>query len=239
MKVRFLVALVFAMAALGMTAPAQAQLNYDLAANFSITNNPNGAWTYGYCAKTDPLSTGFVAFTETSNLSVLGWPDANCEAWVPVPGWGDPNITHNLTGADYTFAGYHWDANGIGLGPGADASPVVRWTCQEAGTYDVSATFTGNLEGAGTSLWLVGLNGTDPWLNDVTHDWGYGQSQTYTGQLTLSVGETLDFVNISWTNGGQYTGLSATISQVPEPGTLALSAFGLLGVGMYLRRSRS
>jgi hypothetical protein len=231
MKVHSLV-IVFLLAALGLVAPAQA-LTYDLAIDYSLTNgNPNGAWTYGYCDGNTALNVGFTQLENTGSI----W--GAIEGWCLTAGWGDPNVSHNITGDDYAAYGYHWANNGIGLGAGGGLNPVVMWTCLEAGTYDVAATFTGNLESEGTSLFLVSLNLSDSWLNSVTHDWGYGQSETYNGQLTLSAGDTVSFVNAAWSNGGQYVGLAATITQVPEPGTLALLAFGLFGATLYMRRSR-
>jgi hypothetical protein len=232
MKLRVLLIM---FAALAWTACARAELlSYDAGTDYSLAANPNGAWTYGSCPTSSPISTGFAPYTHTGTIwDIIGWTFGEGTD----PYWSDPNVSYNPTGAEYANYGYHWAANGIGLGSSGSDSAIVRWTCQADGIYDVNATFTGNLEGDGTSLWLVSLNASDVWLNPVA-EWGYGQSQNYTSQMTLVAGDTLDFVNLNWTNGGQYTGFSATINQVPEPGSLVLLTLGLVGIVAYLRRCR-
>jgi hypothetical protein len=229
MKVRCLTIL-FLLATLSLASSAEAALSYDLSADYSLANNPNGAWTFGSCAIGQPLST-FTQFTQTGAIGDIdGWiADAD-------PNWCDPNVSYNPADTEVVlFDNYHWAAHGVGLGSNGIGSAVVRWTCQEDGVYDVVATFTGTLSTGNTSVWLVALDANaSEWLMPAERH-GYGESQTYTGQLTLVAGQTLDFVNY---DGWQYTGLSATINQVPEPSTFVLMAFGLLGAIAYMRRSR-
>jgi hypothetical protein len=222
--------LLFLLTACGLAASAQADLlHYDLAADYSLAAN-DGAWTYGSNPVGYPL-TSFTPYTHTGSIwSIVGWTfGAGTD-----PYWSDPNVSYNPSDTEFTAYGYHWAPHGVGLGSTDGDSAVVRWTCQQDGEYDVAATFTGQLEGDAVSAWLVSLNTSDQWLMPVAAH-GYGESQSYSGRLTLKAGDTLDFVNYL---GAQYTGLSATINQVPEPTTLALLAIGLFGVAVHMRRRK-
>lgn len=231
MKLRICVATFAFLAVLGCGLTAvQAGLVYDLAADYSLAANPNGAWTYGSNPVGVPLS-NFSPYTHTGAIwDIVGWTGGPGTD----PYWNDPNVSYNPLDTEFTAAGYHWAPHGVGLGCSGDASAVVRWTCQEAGDYNINATFTGVLEGGAQSVWLISKNTSDQWLMPVEVH-GYGESQSYNGIQTFAVGDTLDFVNYL---GAQYTGLSATITQVPEPGTLALISSSLLGAVFFAWRKR-
>jgi hypothetical protein len=231
MKRRLCVAIVAFLAVFGFgLAAVQAELVYDLSADYSLASNPNGAWTYGSNPVGMPL-TSFTPYTHTGTIwDIVGWTFGEGTD----PYWNDPNVSYNPLDTEFTAYGYHWAPRGVGLGSTGGDSAVVRWTCQEAGEYDINATFTGVLEGSTQSVWLISKNTSDQWLMPVeVHS--YGESQTYAGRETFAVGDTLDFVNYL---GDQYTGLSATISQVPEPDTLALISSSLLGAVFFAWRKR-
>lgn len=117
-------------------AMAPVVVNADVATDFALLANPNGAWTYGYLPR-DPTSADagtFVVFSEVANIS-------SGEG-----SWRDPAIT--VLGAP---AAWRNDkpatSNGVATGefalhPGqAGEYAIARWTAPAAGTYAVSVQF--------------------------------------------------------------------------------------------------
>jgi hypothetical protein len=222
------------MAILGWTVCAQAELlHYDAAADYSTAANPNGAWSYGYTAPGTYVD--FVAYNHTADLfgngSLIGWCAGDS-------GWADPNLNKNMT--DNTISGYDitWDAGALAGGGDMEwaYATVLRWTCQTDGVYDINASFTGIQDTWRTDYWLVSRDanyGYD-WLMNNNGAGGYGNTETYSNQMTLTAGETLDFL----VYGPAHTAISAKINQIPEPSTLVLLGGGLLGIVAFAREKR-
>lgn len=143
-------------------------------------------------------------------------------------------------------------------------SPVVRWTAPAAMTVSIDALFTGRTNYVSLDVHIL-LNGdqTDMVEGDVmpvftgTHlldgviDGNYGcvelgiasfgttTSYSYSNTITVAAGDHLDFVLGYGPGGGNGTdvvGLSATISQVPEPSAIILLVAAGLGLVVYRRR---
>jgi len=67
----------------------------------------------------------------------------------------------------------------------------------------------------------------------------FGTTVSYGQQLWLGFGDTIDFVVAPNGSGGQKTTeVSATITQIPEPTTLALIGIGLAGLSFSRGRRR-
>lgn len=210
---------------------AQAGLVYNAAADFSTTNNPNGAWTYA----SFPADPGVVSFAPLQALAPLpGYSDI--VGWCNGGGaWADPAICKNTT--DTTISAYGIDfAPGMFSLGGGDYVTDVRWTCQVAGTYDVDITLTGVQNNGTTSMWLMQKNTTGAWWDYVQGGAGFGSvnHQVDHLQIDFAVGDTWDIC--SW--GGQHTRVDATFTQVPEPGTLALLVCGLVGLSVFAWKKR-
>lgn len=219
---------------------------WDLYDDFSIVNNPNGQWAYGY-SPSFAAGYAFSAFPDHfENPDVPGW-------WVNTGGevpllldWTNavaPNV------AIPSLAGC--------TGPGSMHSDtlfemnVVRWTAAEAGVYDVSASWQqllGRDDLRGDWTCYVVVNGVaifsaykpDYW--SVPTDPGIGYEPIpYAGQLALAAGDTLDFAVDSGPNGdyrADWFTVDATITTVPEPSSIIALLAGLGGLaGMIRRRS--
>lgn len=232
MKVRCL-SILFLLLALGLVPSAQAGLTYDVAADFSTASN-SGVWTYGYW----DVEVGPVGFTTYNHTAALpGYEDSGVVGWAfGDSGWADPNVNKNTSTETVNAYDITWTPGTVAMGGDGynQYATVVCWTCPEDGVYSVDALFTGVQNTGAWANWLVTRN-KDVDAPLAVQQWmGYGQMLSLSGHLTLSTGDTLDFIS----HGMQHTSLSATITQVPEPSTFVLLVLGLLGVAAYVRRGR-
>lgn len=188
----------------------------DSQAEFSGTQGANG-WSYRYDVSWAKGEYGASAYNPTGDM----WGYGSAGAW---EGGADERIIKE---------GQH---------PGYSGSdPVLairRWTSDVAGPVTISGALakldTRGGDGVDCSIWVnttqvyqCGLAGTD------------GVGVSYSFSTNLSVGDTVDFVvdPRTW-HGNDATMFTATISQVPEPGTLTVLGAGLLGLLAYAWRKQ-
>jgi hypothetical protein len=204
---------------------------YDATSEFSATQNANGVWSYGSTGSNlnDPLS----LYTGTAAAG-------GADFWVS-PG-GVPEL--GKAGAiDYTCCGSVDVPAGTLIahpGPGGQYS-VLRFTAPSAGSYQVSAAFWGDDYAGTTSTDVhVHTNAGDA-FTAVVAGFGAGSTQSWSGQLALLQGETIDFAVGFGPNRNYYydsTGLSAVVTAVPEPDAAALLLLGLTGLSCLAWRRR-
>jgi hypothetical protein len=220
-----------AIAVLGWAVCAQAGVIYDLAADFSSTNNPNGAWSYiKYTAGVDPTHFGLYDTVVTNH-------GANAEGLIHwrMAGAADPGCDGNMTGATIYAPGWgniawppHSYAIGAFGGPGA-----ARWTAPSDGTINWTAAFTGIQEAQSAANVYVLKNADTVLFNGGPAAWNVTVSSSGS-DLAVSAGDTIDFV----VDGNKTTRVAATIDLVPEPSTLVLLVTGLIGLVCYAWRKR-
>jgi hypothetical protein len=174
-------------------------------------------------------------------------------------GWGEtywcPRIVKNSGTSTTDYGLQIWTANGdyghtenvriaagaIAIGGNSSFIPqneaAIRWTATNAGTYSVTATFTGACT-TGTSA-NVGFNlgGVSQWSDAIST---YGQATTYTHTFTVTAGQTFDAV----VTGRDYVMLDYSITDAPvdtpEPGSMMAMASGLVGLlGFGIRRRKA
>lgn len=219
-----------------LLAPVSAALAADATADFSTTNgNPNGVWSYGTMTT---LGGALTLFTTPAMLP--GGPGQTLDVWsAGVPWVGKAGATG-------------WDccnsvivpANTLTLHPGASAEfAVVRYTSASGGSFTVNASFWGQDDGPshggpGTSTDVHVLTNALGPFNDTVNGFGAMSMKSFNGTVNLAANGTIDFVvGIGGNNHfNDSTGLTATVTAVPEPGPAALLLAGLAVVGLMARK---
>ena len=207
---------------------------YDAVADFSATPT---VWSYG---------TGVAGSTFTPNLvfQTTCSGDARISCWQsPEPVSRVPLVAKNITAATVdTFDTVVMPTDVLNVHPGPDTDTIVRFTAPTSASYRISGFFelldikpsgvVVSIFRGGVSEGFAVLTGPGATFPDTV-----GESVPFGGVRYLTAGETLDFgVN----NDGSYyndsTGLSATLTTVPDAASWALMVVGFGLVGVVSRR---
>lgn len=165
--------------------------SWSLSKDFSVTENPQGAWSY---LVTSYGSAAMRPLPPAKGLLGL----SGLDGWSAGPGDGKgPLIAKNVTASAITYDDVEIAASGVVVSPGAGAADVinVRWTAPQEGTYSVHAAWSRVNPQASVLGFVIreqGLPGQEILLP--------GQPVPSAGKLVfqqdamkLEAGETLDF----------------------------------------------
>ena len=113
-------------------------------------------------------------------------------------GTGEPCVNCNLTSDVQQFANIRWEPGQLSCHPGPKGEySVVRFTAPEGGEYAAQVTFLAVDATTTTDVHMRQGDKSifDGWINLQ----GQGKSAAFTGKVTLTKGETLDFI-VGWGN---------------------------------------
>lgn len=227
---------VIAAAAL-LAATAAGAATYDAVADFSSTPT---VWSYG----TGITGTSFVADTE---YHAVCEGDVRISCWqTPTPVSRVPLVAKNVSGSTadiYDTVVMPTDVLNVHPGPATDS--IVRFTAPRSGKYRLTGFFElldVNPSGVNVAVYVGGNSsgGIELTAPAAMFPATPGERSSFFGFGFLAAGHTVDFgVNNDGSFFNDSTGLSATISDVPEPAawTLLVAGFGL--VGGLARRDRA
>ncbi len=170
--------------------PAAAAPVYDVSNDF--TQNPNCVFTHGYV----PQGGQFTPYTAFDVVCQL-------DSWRP-PGSFSPVVGHNPNPFHVSCAEPDWAPNEVCYHPGAAGEKSgSRFTAPAAGMYQVFASFAGNSPAPTTTSGEVRVNGGPPVFVAQINGYGPSSLQSYVGNHTLAVGDTVD-VLVGWGDNGNF-----------------------------------
>ena len=195
-----------------LTIPASAQI-YDAAKDFSLVQNPNGAWRYGSSAH---LNSPFVLSLHpvAHGNSVAGWS----------PSAESPGYPFTMTAAFNVQWGTSLFAPGwLSLHPESfGAYNVVKWVASKPGLYHVKGVFDSFNSQSTGRIATVDLhlrhNRSGLWQNTLDEN---GARAETAHTLKLSAGDHLDFVvGSAGSSDFDTVGFQATVTYLPPTGPL-------------------
>ncbi len=121
---------------LSLTAKPSFSAIFNVASDFSLTNNPNGAWRYGWSSS---LGSSFNLYNNVGKLT------PPIDLWYDPTKTGSPFVVHNSTATeDNSHPTITYQPSQLGFHPGYYGEySIVRWIAPEAGTYSLATMFTG------------------------------------------------------------------------------------------------
>jgi uncharacterized repeat protein (TIGR01451 family) len=168
------------------------------AAEFSVAQNPNGVWSYGYRASAGAPFKLYPNHDATAG-NVGTWYDAS----IAMDQWNLPVVSH---GPSNPLVQMH-------PGPRGEQT-VLRWTAPAAAVVNVSGRFE-NMNNATTDVHVV-HNSTNSLFDGAIN--GQGSVAPFSIRKTVAAGDTLDFA-VGWGSNGNYnydsTGLALNITTEP------------------------
>ena len=218
---------------LGMAAKPSFSAIFNAASDFSITNNPNGAWRYGWSSS---LGSNFNLYSNSRNFT------PTIDMWYDSANTGSPSVSHNSTATeDNSHPTITYQPSELNFHPGYYGKySIVRWIAPEAATYSLATMFTGLDHVGQTTTDVHVLHNNIVLFSNLINGFGASSTKSFATAGTVQAGDTIDFA-VGYGSNQTYwydsTGLDATISttppgvseSVPEPSTvlggLAFSAF--------------
>jgi hypothetical protein len=223
---RLAVAIVVGLFALLASSPT----TFDLSADFSLHDNPNKVWEYGYSETNSLAPDQFRVDQHADATTPIGfWHPAENKG--PGPGYY-PYVAFNASKKTEYGSSNGWAARAGEIAMEASSSgqySIVRFTAPVNGTYKISAQFAGIHFGLSTTDVHVLHNGSALFDSDID---GYGgdpafhklegshATADYSGQVEMKAGDTITFAvgyGKNKTNFGDTTGLFAQVNLVTKP----------------------
>jgi hypothetical protein len=231
---------------------------WDYTSSYSSTTNAVGAGQFagGYLSGPEGTFNVYNHYSDDSSYEGINrWDDAATGTDFN----GNAGMNTNATAkkmTDWGTGGMYFEAGATALMPAYCGNwAAVRWTAPEAGQYRVNAVFTDQCLDAGASkkttvymregkvdgslFWtntLAGFVGTKAAsFGDAT---GTNQSATYNDVLTFTAGQAVDVVVAAGDTQYLMTGITFTVTAVPEPSAITVVLSGLLGFLAYAWKKR-
>lgn len=225
--------------------PASALTIYDLSADWSDVNNPNGVWSYNSSPAT-PIANHLADWDPGSSFfgaAQPAWAAAAFPAAGHVPVW--------LKSVGSGAAGVDLPTDSIGMHGSESAAAGVTWTSPSNGSVDISGATWQFFKGGphatrsmdweilhnATSLSSGQLSGPDAFTSASPFDFaaGSGGAGALTG-IAVAAGDVITLQYARTNTSSTFAAADLTIRLVPEPRRLVLLNAGLIALAASRRR---
>ena len=156
---------------------------WDLALGYSATQNPNGAWAFGWRTTLIQMLT---LYTDNGPEPLYG---CDVEGWRYDIDSGCPWVGHNPHDYDYQCGPLSlvFPANSIWFHPGPAQQSVVRWTAPVSAQIQIDAHF--RMLDTGTAVVHLYANGTEVFTAPLSY---LGDSVVYSATIGVLEGNQID-----------------------------------------------
>jgi len=199
------------LAAIGAPQVAAGQV-YNGSDDFSVSSNPVGAWSYGYTTSLGGPLILYDLVHDGGGVGLDAW-------WSSDFGTIPPEVLNNGTALPITSVpdSITWQPGKLAFHPGpGNQRSVVRWTAPESALVSISAEFGLIDLQAGTTDVHVLHNSTSVFDTLLI---GWGDTATYSDDVEVQAGDTIDFVVglgvDSYTNDNTSLDVVITVNQPP------------------------
>jgi len=162
-----------------LSVTAHAQI-YNLAADYSTTNNPNSVWSYGWSVN---RGSQFQLYKQSGDSSgLMRWYDGGSDC---------PSIGYNPTDQIITYSTLQLPPAKLLVHPGPTGeNSVIRWTAPVSGIYQIEAVFTGrDIYSTSTDVAILHKS-VEIWSGFVN---GYDVPLSVSKTVSVNAGDIIDF----------------------------------------------
>ena len=199
---------------------ASTQVTFDLSADYSASQNPNGAWSFGWMPPDSSFFHPYTMPSAAAGLSLNEWRSFSPED----NGTAPPDVIKNPTDTPITVSDTMWLPHQVTFHPGQNGErSVIRWTSPVTGTARLFSAFEGR-SGFVTSGLEIYQNSVLLFSGAVIGTGGTSQI-SFATNIAIKIGETIDF-RVDYGNGdwaSDTTQIGVVIKAVPKPSLTMLS----------------
>jgi len=182
---------------------------YYLANDFSLDNNPNNVWSYGWSVKRGDTFNVFKKSLKVTDCKDIVW-------WGGITAY--LGISYNPTDKEVICNGAYFAPHLVTYHPGFKGeNAVIRWTAPENGTYLINAEAMG-IDSLGPTTSDISILHNDQIIWSVLIN-NYNEPKSFSNKLLIGLGDFIDFTCGFGSNENYYydtTGIDITITKLNE-----------------------